>query len=270
MVHADFSHLTIDSALKDLPSYAAAIRGSATGQEVFTMLDDDPLLPGVMVMKERLLVGVVPREVFFEKTGRAFDNEVFLQRSIQVLLDTLDDTYLVLPETMSIADATQQALERSIDDIYHPIVIRRADNSHRLISTLMLFQAQNAILHSLKKQRAFTIDSGLNLSDDEALLRFRRFANIGSGQARDNLLNRHTVRCDHCSQLISYTIPDIVRSHPQLSKGMEISDRMGSRFYLFYIRHQCTQGELREIPVQHDQNLEYRSQRPSRVLDSYV
>jgi hypothetical protein len=230
----------------------------------------DPQLPGVMVMQERILVGVVSREIFFEKTGQQFGPDVFLNRPIKSMLNMLNHTPLMIPEDTLIGAAATQALKRPLAEVKHPVVIQRADNSYRLIGALMLFMAHNSILLTLHNQRLFTIDSGLQISDDEALLRFRRYANIGSGLARQNLLTRHGVRCDNCGQLVNYTIPDIVRSHPQLSKGVVISDRMGSRFYLFYVRHQCANGELREIPVQHDHNLEYRSQRPSRVLDSYV
>jgi hypothetical protein len=75
----------------------------------------------------------------------------------------------------------------------------------------------------------------------------------------------YSVKCDICNQVVKYSIPDIVRAHPRLERGVIVEKAMGGVNYRFFVRHYC-QKQYREIPVRHDSNFEFRSHGPSRLV----
>jgi hypothetical protein len=264
-----FEDLTIDSMLCDLPAHDRQVAGTMLGRDVLSVFERDIHLPGVLVMDGARLVGIVSRETFFERTGRVFGPEVFLSRPIATMLETIPYAPLVLPDTTLITLATQQVLQRDRAAIYQPVVSETAQGEFRLISALILFMAQSHQLTALHRQRMFTVDAGQALSDDEAARQFVAFARLNGGFDLARCFVRHSTRCDHCGQAISYSVVDIVRAYPQLIKGITLEEAMGTRSYRFYVRHQCG-NEIWEVPVQHDANLEYRSQRPARLVETYA
>lgn len=265
----DFQDLTLDSMLMDLPSYARAVHPGTSGQKVADLFAGDLLLPGVIILDEGVFLGVISRDVFFERTGKLYGTEIFLVRSIRKMLDTLPHQPLVLPETTLISLAAKEALSRERDLIYQPIVIEKADQNYHLISALMLFMAQSHQLITLHNQRLYTVESGQKISRKTAVLRFLKHVGIKDHFSLSMFLKRHSVRCDHCGKLVNYSLIDVVRTFPVLNQGVIVEEKMGTRTYRLYIRHRC-QDELWEIPVHHDDNLEYRSQRPARIVASYV
>ncbi len=265
----DFENLTLDSMLMDLPSYDQAVPPSTLGQEVADLMEADMLLPGVIIMDEEAFLGVVSRDMFFQRTGKLYGTEIFLVRPILKMLNTLPHKPLVLPETTLISMAAKSALSRERDYIYQPIVIEKSNSSYHLISALMLFMAQSHQLLTLHNQRLHTVDSGQKISQKEAIIRFLKHVGNQKHFQLPMFLKRHSVRCDHCGKLVNYSIVDIVRTFPYINQGVIVEEKMGARTYRMYIRHRCL-GELWEIPVHHDNNLEYRSQRPARIVESYV
>jgi hypothetical protein len=264
-----FETLTLDSMLRDLPAHNLRVAGAVPGKEVLSVFERDAHLPGILVMEENRLIGVISRETFFEKTGRVFGPEVFLSRPVITMLEAIPYTPLILPDTTLITLATQQVLQRDRDAIYQPIVSETAQGEFNLISALILFMAQNYQLTTLYQQRLFTVDAGQAISDDEAARRFVAFARLNGDFDLARCIERHSTRCDHCGQSISYSVVDVVRAYPQLIKGITLEEAMGGRSYRFYVRHRCGK-EIWEVPVQHDANLEYRSQRPARLVETYV
>ena len=75
----------------------------------------------------------------------------------------------------------------------------------------------------------------------------------------------YAVACEICGGDVEYSIPDLVRAHPRIERGVVVDRAMGGVNYRFYVRHYCGK-ELREIPVRHDSQFEYRSHRPSRPV----
>lgn len=258
----DFENLTLDSMLMDLPSYDQTVPPSTLGQEVADLMEEDMLLPGVIIMEDETFLGVVSRDMFFQRTGKLYGTEIFLVRPILKMLNTLFHKPLVLPETTLISMAAKSALSRERDYIYQPIVIEKSTSNYHLISALMLFMAQS-------HQRLHTVDSGQRISSKEAIIRFIKHVGNQKHFQLPMFLKRHSVRCDHCGKLVNYSIIDIVRTFPFINQGVIVEEKMGARTYRMYIRHRCL-GELWEIPVHHDNNLEYRSQRPARIVESYV
>jgi hypothetical protein len=269
MVSNSLISLSLDSSLDDLPSIDCSVQFDTKGENVMQLFNEKPENPGVIIVKGTDILGVISRETFFEHTGKRFGVEVFLNRPIQRMFEKYAVQPLILPASSKISQAAHQALKRDARSVYEPIVVEKTSRIFRLIDIFTVFLAENQILLNLHNQHTFTIASGMNIPDDEAIMRFSKFGDIPSDIDPLLFLIRHSVTCDHCSQKIEYSITDIVRSHPQLDRGIEIVKKMGSRTFTFYVRHTC--GDvIREIPVQHDEDLKIRAVRPSRLVETYV
>ena len=264
------ANLSIDSQIKDLPTYKRIISPNTSGQEVADIFKADLHLPGVIIIENGKLFGVVSREMFYESAGKRFGPEIFLSRPILTMLESNTHETLILPENMLITMATQRALKRDLKSIYQPILVEQTNHEYCLISPLILFIAQSNQLLELQNQRLYTVDSGQHISDKEAITRFIRYVGNQPQFNLDMFLKKSAVRCDHCMQMVNYSIVDIIRTFSQLNRGIIVEEKMGSRVYRLYVRHSCKNNEIWEIPVQLDEHLAYRSQRPARAVESYV
>ncbi len=261
--------LSLDSALCDLPSIESSTGVDATGEMVMHIFEQNPANPGVIVLDGSSIVGMISREAFFEKTGKRFGVEIFLCRPISTMLEQFSSRPLVLAEDEKISHAIHEALKRDSRAVYDPLIIQKPGGEFRVIDILSVFYAENQILLTLHNQHAFTVSSGIKLTDEEALRRFITFTGIKGLKNPAVLIKRNTIICDKCGQKIEYTISDVVRSHPQLKRGIEVITKMGNRSYVFYVKHTCGH-EIREIPVHHDSDLKLRALRPSRLVETYV
>jgi hypothetical protein len=260
---------SLDSTLGDLPSISSQIESNTPGEQVMRLFKENPKNPGVIIFQNSSIIGMISREAFFETTGKRYGVELFLGKPIKAMLNSFSVTPLILPESTRISMAIHEALKRDSHTVYDPIIVQKFTGEFRIIDILSLFVAENQILLTLHNQYVDTRLSGLPLTNEEAIKRFLKFTGIRQLQEPRVLINSFAVICDHCGSSVNYTIADIVRSHPQLSMGVEIIEKMGSRSYVLYVRHKCGQ-EIREIPVYHDNELQLRSLRPSRLVETYV
>lgn len=262
--------LSVDSLLSELPFFHEIITPDTTGQEVAQLLDADPHLPGLLVMENGDLVGVLSRDLFFERVGRKFGVEKYFSRPISLMLEVIGHEMLILPDTLLITTATKKALGRELESLFQPIVIVNPAGEYHLISALLLFLAQSQQLLEIHKQRYFTVDSGIPLTDQEAIIEFVKHVGNQSIFTPEMFLAKHEIRCDHCQEMIDYAMVDIIRCFPQLNRGVVVEEKMGVRSYRVYVRHYCKDREIWEIPMQLDERLEYRSQRQARLVESYA
>jgi hypothetical protein len=264
-----FPALTLDSTLSDLPSSNVTIASTIHGIHVYDRFINERYLPGVIISKLNRPIGIISRNVFFEKTSRQFGTEVFFNRPIEHMINQLIIKPLVLRQDCSISQAVKHILTREFENIYEPVVILMKNNTLRIIASQTVFVAENQILLMLHNHDLQTSIQRIPLSDQQTLQYFSSYSKLPPGFDTTPFFETHNISCDLCGKPVHYSIADVVRSHPQLSRGIEIIDRMGSRTYTLYIRHIC-QNQIREIPVHHDDKLAFRSVRPSRLVSTYV
>ncbi len=262
--------LTMDSVVGDLPSYKVSVSPEALGFQIASMLEKDVHLPGVIVMEGEDIKGIVSRERFYERAGKLFGTDIYFGRSISTMLASIPQDNLILQDSTLITLATQQVLNRDLPSIYDPIIVERSGRNFRLLSALMLFIAQSHQLLELHHQRCYTVDAGQQFSDRDAILQFIRHVGIRPEFNLNVFIKPHAIRCDHCHKMVNFSVVDVVRSFPQLNRGVIVEEKMGTRSYRLYIRHRCLHGEIWEIPLFLDENLQYRSQRSARAVESYV
>lgn len=260
--------LTIDSMIKDLPSHQVIINADASGRDLLELYNKRTNLPGILVEENRKLIGLISRDTFYERTGKIWGTEIYLNRPVKKLLESVPHKPLILPETTLISMAVRKALKRGAGSMYQPLVVQDFNGASSVISSQVLFLAQSQIMINLHKQRLFTVESGSGISEKEAVLKFMDYI---KPHKIDPVLcfERNSIRCPRCSRTINYSVIDIVRSHAQISSGVLMEERMGLQVYWMYVRHECME-EIWEIPVLHDSRLAYRSQRSPRLVERYV
>ena len=106
---------------------------------------------------------------------------------------------------------------------------------------------------------------GKGIDDTKAFRIFAEHVSMPPRKVMAMTRPEYSVSCDICGGAVRYSVPELVRSHPRIERGVVVERAMGGTNYRFYVRHYCDK-ELREIPVRHDSQFEYRSHRPSRPV----
>ena len=96
-IHAQFNHLTPESTLADLPVSACRLNADVQGHRVGQELEQDPELPGVLIMDGRKLLGMISRERYLEHLSRPFALELYSKRPVALLLQAMQLKPLLLP-----------------------------------------------------------------------------------------------------------------------------------------------------------------------------
>jgi len=103
MSHSPAPTKRLAQVLADLPVHRYAVTLETLTGEVVSYLESHSETPGVLVMEDEELVGMVIREQLLEQLSRPFGQELFLRRPVENLLKSVDSSMLCLAETSTIA-----------------------------------------------------------------------------------------------------------------------------------------------------------------------
>lgn len=142
----NLDHLSFNSSLQDLPSHQCHVNIEVLGSVIAMMLEKQQDLPGVILMDNNNFVGVVSRRRYLENVGQPFGVDVYMNRPIKIMLETILDEPLILPDDFPIGEASKKALNRSHESVYEPIVIQSNDKHLRLLDAYVLLFAQSQML----------------------------------------------------------------------------------------------------------------------------
>ncbi len=140
--------LSYQATLANLPLHNFRVTADTWGNRVMAEFDSYPELPGAIVIQGSQLLGVISREKFLEHLSKPFALELYMKRSIDVLLRAIQEQTLELPSTMSVQEAASIALNRGRSVVYEPIIVRFPDNDIRLLGCDTLLLAQSKLLAS--------------------------------------------------------------------------------------------------------------------------
>lgn len=143
--------LSLESTLQELELHNFQVNSNCLGSEVSQVFEENPLLPGVILVEDGELIGAISRRGFLEQMSRLYGVELFSKRPLKVLYNFTKSEALVLPGNTSIVAATQRSLNRSPELIYDPIVVQIAPKIYRLLDVHQLLVAQ-AKIHELTTQ----------------------------------------------------------------------------------------------------------------------
>ena len=132
-VHFSLDHLTPESTLADLPCHDFEVEASVLGHVVDAHFERHVDLPGVIVREGADLVGVIPRQAFFQQMSRLFSREIYLRRPIQLFFHSERPAPCCFPASCPINDAARTALSRPREVAYDPFVMLFLDDrcAHR-------------------------------------------------------------------------------------------------------------------------------------------
>ncbi len=134
-----------------------------------------------------------------------------------------------------------------------------------LVTTIFFFGAVFVTVLAVLNNNLFGDIFGKGIDDPKAFSIFAEFIGMPARKIMAMTKDEYSVACDICGGDVEYSIPDLVRAHPRIERGVVVDRAMGGTNYRFYVRHYCGK-ELREIPVRHDSQFQYRSHRPSRPV----
>lgn len=142
----DLSYLTLDSTLANLPTYNFQVSPITSGEEIAIQFQKQPDLPGVILAEDKRVVGVISRQKFLDRMGRRYGVAVYYRRPIRILLGTINTAPMQLDDTLSIQQASQEALNRPSHLVYDPIIVKSPSGELRLLNIYTLLLAQSHLL----------------------------------------------------------------------------------------------------------------------------
>jgi signal transduction histidine kinase/CheY-like chemotaxis protein/HPt (histidine-containing phosphotransfer) domain-containing protein len=146
-----------EHAVGALPTRQYAVDASTRTSEVKERLEQQPELPGVIVMDPHF-IGMVSRDKLREHLALPFGQELYLKRPVKVLLDAINARPLVVAAEWSVAQAAEAALSRPAAMRYEPVVVsKQQGESFGLLDVHLLVLAQSRLLsranEEIQKQR---------------------------------------------------------------------------------------------------------------------
>jgi hypothetical protein len=149
--------------------------------------------------------------------------------------------------------------------LFFDIVMFPAIQLEGLVTAIFFFGAIFVLILAVLNRNLFADIFGQGMDDNKAYGLFAEHVGMPARKVIAMTRDQYSVACEICGGDVHYSIPDLVRSHPRIERGVVVERAMGGTNYRFYVRHYCGK-ELREIPVRHDGQFEYRSHRPSRPV----
>ena len=141
--------LQIDSTLESLNLHQFGVKPGTLGNVIFQALEQDPVLPGVILLaQDGGLLGVISRRHFLEVISRPYGRELFLRRPVTTLHRFITHDFLRLAGTTKITAAAQQAIARPSELLYEPIVVESQQSPSQpfyLLDVHDLLQAQSTV-----------------------------------------------------------------------------------------------------------------------------
>lgn len=147
-------HLTPGSALADLPNYSFQVETDTLVRSVEFKLRREKTMPGVIITKDGVAIGVISRRKFFEQLGQLYGVAVYMRRPILLMLQAINTSPLIHPARTSIPVAARQALDRDRNFVYEPIIVDFGKQNYRLLDIYTLLIAQSHLFAGLQRELA--------------------------------------------------------------------------------------------------------------------
>jgi signal transduction histidine kinase len=133
---------------------------------------NSPDLIGVIVYSNGKISDIISRRRFYEMLGRQFGVAVFLNRSVQTMLEQFRSDTLVVKATDLIADTVHVALNRGANQIFEPLLVDFGNEKFCLLDIYTLLLAQTNLMTFLREQvQKINVELEQRVKDRTAALR---------------------------------------------------------------------------------------------------
>lgn len=163
MTNANEFSLQLDSTLQELPIWDIKTELHLPGNTLTKLFEEEPLLPGVILIKDHNFVGMISRRKFFEHMSRPYSLGLFAMRAIEVLYNCLQPEIFILDQNIPIVEATQIALQRSPELVYDPIIIKKPSGNYGIIDFHQVLLA-NSQIHTLTLNQLQSVEAQSQLA----------------------------------------------------------------------------------------------------------
>lgn len=182
-------HLHIESTLEDLRLYDIQTDINQPGSKLAQIFENDGSLPGVILYNFDDFVGVISQRQFWRTLSRPYGRELFLNRPLRSMYRFLRIKPLILPANLLISEAAGEALKRSTEELYEPLVVKIGQGYFRLLDTQQLLIAQLYVhqlsIELLKKTEERLQETNLKL---EMLVNLDQLTQIWNRRRFDDFL----------------------------------------------------------------------------------
>ncbi|MDZ8054238.1 MAG: ATP-binding protein [Aulosira sp. ZfuVER01] len=138
-------NLQLESTLQELPLWSVYVEVKSPVNDLSTLFKQEPLLPGIILTKNREYQGMISRQRFFEHMSRPYSLSLFATRPIENLINFLQPEVCIVSEDITIVEATQIALQRSPQLVYEPILVKTKSGNYQLVDFHQLLLAYSQI-----------------------------------------------------------------------------------------------------------------------------
>lgn len=145
--------ITLACTVGELLSHECTLPPSVNGQEVDELFRDRAELPGVVIADGDGAVAVISRQRWLEELSQPFRAELYLNHMVARAVSKMSTDCLILASNMPVHAAADQALARSRESLFNPIVVEFSNGEHRLLDSHVLFMAQSRMF-ALSRERS--------------------------------------------------------------------------------------------------------------------
>ncbi len=145
MTNANNLNLQLESTLQELPLWSVYVEADSPANDLNKLFKQEPLLPGIILVKNHNYVGMISRQRFFEHMSRPYSFPLFSKRPAINLINFLQPDVCVISEDALIVEANKIALQREPQFVYEPILIETQLGSYKLLDFHQLLLAYSQI-----------------------------------------------------------------------------------------------------------------------------
>jgi signal transduction histidine kinase len=139
------TNLELESTVQELSLWEVCIELDKPTHNLNVLFQENPLMPGILLNRSNTYVGMISRQNFFEFMSRPHSAGLFSERPIEHLYNFLQSEIFILPEDTSIINATQTALQRKLESVYEPIVVKSQSDKYKILDIQQLLLAYSKI-----------------------------------------------------------------------------------------------------------------------------
>ncbi len=141
--------IPVPVCIGDLPLTDYSVPHDTPTEVVAAFLENAPLAPGVILTKNNLLFGIIPRYKLFERLGHRYGVELFLRRPISEMDRELRAEIFILKSYLPINVAVKLALSRTQQNIYDTVIVEFEDGSSQMLDMYVLLLTQSQLSNNL-------------------------------------------------------------------------------------------------------------------------